>query len=262
MSESQNDIESKVQEVQITTEEKLKIISTFHSDLKSIDLKKETIERLSTYIQEQITKYGDKIIFEIFQILESESNFTPRLEYLYLINDIIEKNKNNNSFQTNKIFPYVKNICLYSYTTLNDNFTTKVKELINMWEKKEIFNLENIKELKFELKMQLEPELTEDKEEINYLINLSNNGSIKLEQNLINFSKELNILEKTKENKNRKTLLKMEKDIITRQFKIYNTQIQHLKDIDKILDKIKTFNELESGNDTNNQTDKNDEKKD
>ena len=54
----------------------------------------------------------------------------------------------------------------------------------------------------------------------------------------------------------------MEKDIITRQFKIYNTQIQHLKDIDKILDKIKTFNELESGNDTNNQTDKNDEKKD
>ena len=262
MSESQNDIENKVQEVQITTEEKLKIINTFHSDLKSIDLKKETIERLSTYIQEQITKYGDKIIFEIFQILESESNFTPRLEYLYLINHIIEKNKNNNSFQTNKIFPYVKNICLYSYTTLNDNFTTKVKELINMWEKKEIFNLENIKELKFELKMQLEPELTEDKEEINYLINLSNNGSIKLEQNLINFSKELNILEKTKENKNRKTLLKMEKDIITRQFKIYNTQIQHLKDIDKILDKIKTFNELESGNDTNNQTDKNDEKKD
>ena len=262
MSESQNDIENKVQEVQITTEEKLKIINAFHSDLKNIDLKKETIERLSTYIQEQITKYGDKIIFEIFQILESESNFTPRLEYLYLINDIIEKNKNNNSFQTNKIFPYVKNICLYSYTTLNDNFTTKVKELINMWEKKEIFNLENIKELKFELKMQLEPELTEDKEEINYLINLSNNGSIKLEQNLINFSKELNILEKTKENKNRKTLLKMEKDIITRQFKIYNTQIQHLKDIDKILDKIKTFNELESGNDTNNQTDKNDEKKD
>ena len=156
MSESQNDIENKVQEVQITTEEKLKIINTFHSDLKNIDLKKETIERLSTYIQEQITKYGDKIIFEIFQILESESNFTPRLEYLYLINDIIEKNKNNNSFQTNKIFPYVKNICLYSYTTLNDNFTTKVKELITMWEKKEIFNLENIKELKFELKMQLQ----------------------------------------------------------------------------------------------------------
>ena len=262
MAESQNAPDNKTQEVQITSEEKLKIINTFHSDLKSIDLKKETIEKLSTYVQEQISKYGDQIIFELFQILESESNFTPRLEYLYLINDIIEKNKNNNSFQTNKIFPYVKNICLYSYTTLNDNFTTKVKELINMWEKKEIFNLENIKELKFELKMQLEPELTEDKEEINYLINLSNNGSIKLEQNLINFSKELNILEKTKENKNRKTLLKMEKDIITRQFKIYNTQIQHLKDIDKILDKIKTFNELESGNDTNNQTDKNDEKKD
>ena len=263
MAESQNvESENKAQEVQITSEEKLKIINTFHSELKNIDLKKETIERISTYVQEQISKYGDQIIYEIFQILESESNFTPRLEYMYLINDIIEKNKDNNSFQTNKIYPYVKNICLYSYTTLNDNFTTKVKELIELWEKKEIFNINKIKELKFELKMHLEPELAEDKDEINFLINLNNNGSIKLEQNLINFSKELNTLEKNKDNKNRKTLLKMEKDIITRQFKIYNSQIQHLKDIDKILDKIKTFNELESGNDANNQMDINDEKKD
>ena len=263
MAESQNvESENKAQEVQITSEEKLKIINTFHSELKNIDLKKETIERISSYVQEQISKYGDQIIYEIFQILESESNFTPRLEYMYLINDIIEKNKDNNSFQTNKIYPYVKNICLYSYTTLNDNFTTKVKELIELWEKKEIFNINKIKELKFELKMHLEPELTEDKDEINFLINLNNNGSIKLEQNLINFSKELNTLEKNKDNKNRKTLLKMEKDIITRQFKIYNSQIQHLKDIDKILDKIKTFNELESGNDANNQMEINDEKKD
>ena len=264
MAESQNVTDNKTQEVQITSEEKLKIINTFHSDLKSIDLKKETIEKLSTYVQEQISKYGDQIIFELFQILESESNFTPRLEYLYLINDIIEKNKNEaNSFQTNKIFPYIKNICLYSYITLNDNFTTKVKELINLWEKKEIFNSNKIKELKFDLKMQLEPELTEDKDEINFLINLNNNGSIKLEQNLINFSKELNSLEKNKDNKNRKTLLKMEKDIINRQLKIYSSQIQHLKDIDKILDKIKTFNELESGNDNNNnnQMEINDENK-
>ena len=251
MAESQNAQENKTKEVQITSEEKLKIINIFHSDLKNIDLKKETIERLSSYVQEQISKYGDQIIFEIFQILESESNFTPRLEYL--INDIIEKNKNNtNSFQTNKIYPYIKNICLYSYITLNDNFTNKVKELINLWEKKEIFNTNKIKELKFNLKMELEPELTEDKDEINFLINLNNNGSIKLEQNLINFSKELNALEKNKDNKNRKTLLKMEKDIINRQLKIYSSQIQHLKDIDKILDKIKTFNELESGNDNNN----------
>jgi len=263
MAESQNVQENKTQEVHITSEEKLKIINTFHSDLKNIDLKKETIERLSTYVQEQISKYGDEIIFEIFQILESESNFTPRLEYLYLINDIIEKNKNNtNSFQTNKIYPYIKNICLYSYITLNDNFTNKVKELINLWEKKEIFSTNKIKELKFNLKMELEPELTEDKDEINFLINLNNNGNIKIEQNLINFSKELNSLEKNKDNKNRKTLLKMEKDIINRQLKIYSSQIQHLKDIDKILDKIKTFNELESGNDNNNnQMEINDENK-
>ena len=257
MSESQINQNNNTKEIQITSEEKLKIITSFHSDLKNIDLKKETIEKISNDIQEQMSKYGDQIIYEIFQIIESESQITPRLEYLYLINDIIEKYK---EFQINinKIFPYIKNICLYSYTTLNENLTLKVKELIELWEKKQILNPNKIKELKFYLKIQLEPELSEDREEINFLINLYNNGYIKFDQNLINFSKELNVLEKTKDNKNRRNLLKMEKDIINKQLKIYNSQIQHLKEIDKILDKIKTFNELENeGN--NNQIDKNED---
>jgi hypothetical protein len=257
MSESQINQNNNSKEIQITSEEKLKIITSFHTDLKNIDLKKETIEKISNDIQEQMSKYGDQIIYEIFQIIESESQITPRLEYLYLINDIIEKYK---EFQINinKIFPYIKNICLYSYTTLNENLTLKVKELIELWEKKQILNPNKIKELKFYLKIQLEPELSEDKEEINFLINLYNNGYIKFDQNLINFSKELNVLEKTKDNKNRRNLLKMEKDIINKQLKIYNSQIQHLKEIDKILDKIKTFNELENeGN--NNQIDKNED---
>ena len=257
MSESQINQNNNTKEIQITSEEKLKIITSFHTDLKNIDLKKETIEKISNDIQEQMSKYGDQIIYEIFQIIESESQITPRLEYLYLINDIIEKYK---EFQINinKIFPYIKNICLYSYTTLNENLTLKVKELIELWEKKQILNPNKIKELKFYLKIQLEPELSEDKEEINFLINLYNNGYIKFDQNLVNFSKELNVLEKTKDNKNRRNLLKMEKDIINKQLKIYNSQIQHLKEIDKILDKIKTFNELENeGN--NNQIDKNED---
>ena len=260
MAESQSNPENKEQNTQITSEEKLKIITTFHTDLKNIDLKKETIERISTYAQEQISKYGEQIIFEIFQILESESNITPRLEYLYLINDIIENNKDINQTLINKVFPYIKSICLYSYSTLNENFTNKMKELISIWEEKEVFNKNKIKQLKFDLKMQLEPELSDDKDEINFLINLYNNGNIKLDQNLVNFSKELNILERTKDNKSRRNILRMEKDIINKQMKIYNAQIQHLKDIDKILDKIKTFNELESGN--NNPKDKIEEEKD
>ena len=110
--------------------------------------------------------------------------------------------------------------------------------------------------------MQLEPELSNDEDEIPFILNLYNNGNIKFDQNMIGFSKELNALEKTKDNKNRRNILKIEKDIIHKQFKIYNSEIQHLKDIDKILDKIKTFNELESGNDANNQMEINDEKKD
>ena len=208
MAESQTN-----QEIKITSEEKLKIITTFHTDLKGIDLKKETIEKISNYIQEQISKYGEQIVFEIFQIIESESQITPRLEYLYLINDIIDKYKEINQSQMNKIFSYIKNICSYSYTTLNDNLTNKVKDLISLWEKKEIFNKNKINELKFDLKMKLEPEISDNKEEINYLMNLYNNGNIKFDQNLINFSKELYALDKNKDNKNRRNLLKLEKDI-------------------------------------------------
>ena len=255
MAESQTN-----QEIKITSEEKLKIITTFHNDLKGIDLKKETIEKISNYIQEHISKYGEQIVFEIFQIIESESQITPRLEYLYLINDIIDKYKEINQSQMNKIFSYIKNICSYSYTTLNDNLTNKVKDLISLWEKKEIFNKNKINELKFDLKMKLEPEISDNKEEINYLMNLYNNGNIKFDQNLINFSKELYALDKNKDNKNRRNLLKLEKDIINKQFKIYNSQIQHLKEIDKILDKIKTFNELEE--DENNQNNKKEEQND
>ena len=230
----------------LTLEEKLNIINHFHKDLKDIDLKQETIEKISTYVGENIEKYGDYLTYEIFQILESETHFTPRLEYLYVINDIINKYKDLKQSKINQIFPYIKNICCYSYTTLNDNFKEKIKELINLWKTKEIFSQTKMKELEFELKMEIEPEITDDKDEINYLLNLYNNGNVKFDQNLINFSKELEILDRTKDNKHRKTLLKMEKDIITKQFKIYNSQIQHLKEIDLILDKIKTFNEMES----------------
>ena len=158
MAESQTN-----QEIKITSEEKLKIITTFHNDLKGIDLKKETIEKISNYIKEHISKYGEQIVFEIFQIIESESQITPRLEYLYLINDIIDKYKEINQSQMNKIFSYIKNICSYSYTTLNDNLTNKVKDLISLWEKKEIFNKNKINELKFDLKMKLEPEISDNK---------------------------------------------------------------------------------------------------
>ena len=230
----------------LTLEEKMNIINHFHRDLKNIDLKQETIENISSYVRDNIEKYGDYLIYDIFQILESESHYTPRLEFLYVINDIIHKYKDIKQNKINQIFPYIKNICCYSYTTLNDNFKDKIKELINLWKTKEIFSQSKMKELEFELKMEIEPEITDDKDEINILLNLYNNGNIKFDQNLINFSKELETLERTKDNKHRKTLLKMEKDIITRQFKIYNSQIQHLKEIDLILDKIKTFNEMDS----------------
>ena len=78
-------------------------------------------------------------------------------------------------------------------------------------------------------------------------MNLDNTGKIKVEKNLIDLAREIESLNRTKDNKYRKALLKLEKDAIKRELKIHNTYVQQLKDIDNILDKINTFNELEKG---------------
>ena len=230
----------------ITLEEKMNIINNFHKDIKEINLKEDTITKISSYIYDSIEKYGEYIGFELFQIIESETYISPRLEYLYVINDVITKYQEENKVIINKLFPYIKEICCCSFKALNNNFREKIIELLKLWKEKEIFSESKMKILEFETKIGLEPELNgEDKEEIFYFCNLCNKGSIKFDQNFIGFSKELDMLERTKNNKHRKNLLKMEKDIILKQLKIYNSQVQKLKEIDMLLDKIKTFNELE-----------------
>lgn len=259
----------------LSTEEKLQIINQFQTDLKSIDLKQETIERVSSFAQDKIIKYGSSITPELFQVIDSESHFSPRLEYLYIINDLLQnllqpsrdkenqpnqvlnEDKENQSTNINltieqknnliyQIFPYVKNICGYSYSTLNETFREKIRELLKLWESSKIFPTEWMKELNFQLNMLIEPKLSQDKDEENYLINLVNNGKIKIDQNLIDYTKVMEDLERTKDNKHRKNLLIMERDLIAKQMRIYSLHVQQLKKIDLILDKIKTFNEFEN----------------
>lgn len=244
---------------ELSTEEKLKIITEFQDNLKSIDLKQETIERISLFARENILKYSEQITPELLQVIDSEAHFTPRLEYLYVINDLLQNLLSNKDPKINieknsiliQIFPYIKNICSCSYLTLNETFREKIRELIKLWENMKIFPNEWIKELKFELNMLIEPELSDDKDEENFLINLVNNGKIIIDQNLVEFSKVMEELDRTKDNKYRKTLLRMEKDIIGRQMRVYNNHIQQLKEIDLLLDKIKTFNEFENAEDNN-----------
>ena len=237
----------------LSQEEKLKIIDYFYSELKNISLKGESIEKLSLYMLDKIYKYGKNLTAELFQLLDSESHFTPRLEYLYLINDIIgninlkDKFKDIKDEVYKKIFPYIESVCCYSYSTLNENFRKKIDELIKLWKETKIFEENKIKELEFKLKILIEPKINNDQSEIDFILNMDNTGKIKVEKNLIDLAREIESLNRTKDNKYRKALLKLEKDAIKRELKIHNSYVQQLKEIDSILDKINTFNELEKG---------------
>ena len=104
---------------------------------------------------------------------------------------------------------------------------------------KKFFKSEYIKEIKFELKMRNNPEVSGHRDDINFLKNLMNFGGFKIEQNMIDFSKQVEALHRTKDNQQRKIMLKMDKDLIQRQLRMYNTHVQQLKELNLLLNKIK-----------------------
>ena len=65
-----------------------------------------------------------------------------------------------------------------------------------------------------------------------------NYGEIKIDQALIDYSRQLETLDRNKDNKQRKNMLKMEKELIQKQMKLYQTHIQQLKDINMLINKI------------------------
>ena len=89
-----------------------------------------------------------------------------------------------------------------------------------------------------------EPNITGSEKDAKYLMNLVNYGNFKIEQNLIDFSRAMEALNRNKDNFQRKNMLKIEKDLIQKQVRIYNTHMQQLKEINSLLNKIKEHPEL------------------
>ena len=89
-----------------------------------------------------------------------------------------------------------------------------------------------------------EPNITGSEREAKYLMNLVNYGEFKIEQNLIDFSKAMDTLNRNKDNLQRKKMLKLEKELIQKQIKTYNTHLQQLEEINLLLKKINEHPEL------------------
>lgn len=242
------------EQISLLPSDKKEILSIITNELKNINLQKITIENLSSNICDKIYKYRNLIVEDIFQIIYDINNCLPKVEYLCLLNEILirhlgfDKNEiefNNIMIVLNKkIFPYIKGICLDIFSGLDKYLHDAVQFYLKEWEKNKYFKDDYFKELKFELMMRIDPEISGSKEDINFLKNLVNCGGFKIEQGLIDFSRQYEALSRNKDNKQRKIMLKIEKDLIQKQLRMYNTHILQLKEINLLLNKIKEFPDL------------------
>lgn len=237
------------EKISLLPSDKKELLIDIQNGLQNINIQQITIENISSNICDKIYKYRNLIVEDIFQLIDEINHLYPRVEYLCLINEIIMRNFGIDTTEVEfnsiiillkkKFFPYIKGICSDLFLGLDKYYQNAVMYYLNEWEKKKYYKTEYIKEIKFELKMRNNPEISGSKEDINYLKNLVNCGGFRIEQNMIDFSRQIEALKRTKDNKQRKNMLKMDKDLIQRQLRMYNTHIQQLKEINLLLNKIK-----------------------
>lgn len=244
----------------LSSEEREKILSQFREDLKTIDESQMTIERISSSCLSLIYRYPDIITNDLLNIIDEEVHIYPSIVFLYLVNDIVQKiflktninNVNNNlddEYRKNLIdsfFPFIRDICFCLYYTMNEDLQKKVSYILLIWKNMKIFKKENLEAFDYEIKMNTEPDFKGGAEETKLLKTLVDNGFFKIDQNLMEFSKELEALERTKDNKHRKNILQTDKDLINKQLRLYNDNIKKLKDINLLLNKIKEFEESDN----------------
>ena len=228
--------------------DKNEIITFIQNSLLKINIQKITIENISSYICDKIYKYRKLIILDIFQLIYDINHYKPKIEYLCLLNEIMTHNfgidKTEKDFLVileiikKKVFPYIKAICTDLNYQLSKIYKENVNYFVNEWKKNKYFTNEFIREIRFEIKMRDSPDISGTKHEINSLQNMVNYGEIKIDQALIDFSRQWETLNRNKDNKQRRNMLKMERELIQKQMKLYQTQIQQLKDINMLINKI------------------------
>ena len=230
------------------------ILSQLQSLLEGINLEMERIQNISSFICDKIYKYRNFILVDIFNLIFSMNHMSPKIEFICLLNEIfkndfgLEKSDPNtekiSQIFKKIIFPYAKGVCLDLFNSLIPQNQENVYYFLNEWEKNNYFGSDFIKIIKFELKFWNEPNITGSERDAKYLMNLVNYGEFKIEQNLIDFSKAMDTLNRNKDNLQRKKMLKMEKELIQKQVKTYNTHLQQLEEIDLLLKKINEHPEL------------------
>ena len=237
--------------VELTKEKNSLIMENIQNKLQTLDITQEKIENASKLILTEIYSHPQLLDNIILMIKEKIIYFNGNgIEFLYLISDILNryksdsKNKNININLIDVFYKELLEIIPFLSNTLNLKLNEEINYIFDIWEKLEIYSKEKIDNLKFYKTLSLEPKLTGSQEENDILIDLITKGKYNLDNYLSEYSKEINILEESDEEnkkKHRKNILKMTKDIINEQMKVYSNHIKYIRTLDSMLDKISTF---------------------
>ena len=230
-----------------TEEERQIIITKFNNDLKYISTSKEIIFELSKNASHIYYKYKDFIFPDILQEIYIEAERKKKLEFLYLIIEIIKylhNNKLNNPIKNDfllNIFSYVKAICKSFKYSFNDDFIKQLKIALNELKKINIYPATIIDNLIMEMRLSTEPQITDSLNDRKCLSNLVNSNLLKIDYEMMNLYKDIEDLKRTNNNKLRLNLIKNENNMIEKQIKLYNENLKQVKCLNDLIELCNKF---------------------
>ena len=225
------------------------IIDGFHHRFAVMDSDPSSLDKLANDFIEttlQIPNSVEDLINLWCNIVKGKPN---RLSLIKLASEIIQKSFNlhqtNPQMNLHMIFlNYIFDAYQYVYSLLDTSLQSEIDTSIEIWSKLGIYSNAQLEELKFTLKLTTEPLLEGTEIQSNMLSTLIMGGQVKLDEMVCNYSREMEMLKDTNDNKHRENALKITKDIIAKQNKTYFQHLHYIQVVDKMLDKIKAYNEF------------------
>ena len=214
-----------------------------------INQARANIFEVSSYICEQYYKNKNFFFQELIPLIFYHCRETKKIEYLYLLIEIIKTLYNNN----NKIpkddlislYLFMKDLCRNFHFSMNNEFIKAIKDTLNKFKETKIFREDDIHNIIMELRIRTDPKITNSENDKKYLMNLIKDKSLNIDIDMINFHKDLDAVEKRNINRLKLNLIKKENDIIEKQINLYNHNLEQIKNINKLLQVLdKNFPDL------------------
>ena len=233
---------------ELTNEETEKIINKMKNYFINLNTTQESIVNASNYFLDITSKYPSLIEDLLRFISEFSISRKDSLVFLYLINDLIQKwkQKNKDNLENidnyinlpEKIYNIILDIILPIYISCDQGLINSVEDIIKIWEEYKIYSQDKINELKFHTNFETLPKLTGNPRESEIIFDKVYKNYFSIDDNLIDLTNELGNINDV----NRRNVISKVKDLISRQFTIYQEHLVYLQEIDKIIEKIDSYN--------------------